>query len=115
MATVARRSRVPTLLVELSNCVLLIGGEGTLETVVERAAMAACGARVIRAGLQKLTTVATENRPFAIVVAKEIYEFGGAELDALARDVSAELIPVPHTVQAPVLTALLIEAAARLS
>jgi hypothetical protein len=103
------------LLVELSNCVLLIGADARLATVVERAAMSASGARVIQADLSKLTTVATESRPFAIVAPKEIYEFGGSELDALARDVMAELLVVPHTVQPAVLTALLVEAAARLS
>ncbi len=83
--------------------------------MAERAAMSASGARLIKADLGKLTTVATENRPFAIIVPKEIYEFGGSELDALARDVMAELLVVPHSVQSAVLTALLVEAAARLS
>lgn len=106
---------MPTLLVEVSNCVLLIGGEGRLQITAERSAQAASGARLARCDLKHATTIATEGRPYAIIIPKEIYEFGGSELDALARDVGAELIVVPHTLQAPVLTAMLVEAAAKLS
>ena len=112
---VARRSRVPTLLTELSNCVVVVGASGRLLESIDRAASVACGAHVFHANLKNAASVATQARPFALIVAKDMYEFGGAEFDALAKDVSAELIVVPHTVQSPVLTALIVEAAARLS
>ncbi len=111
----ARRSRVPTLITELSNVVVSVGATGRLLESIDRAASAACGAHVFHANLKNAASIATESRPFALIVAKDMYEFGGEEFDALARDVRAELIVVPHTVQSPVLTALIVEAASRLS
>ena len=110
-----RKSKAPTLVTELSNLIMLIGGSGRLADIVARAATQACGARVVEADLKTATTIATERRPFAMIVAKDIYEFGGPEFDALARDVSAELIVVPHTIQSAVLVALIVEAASKLA
>jgi hypothetical protein len=112
---VARRSKVPTLVTELSNMIMLIGGSGRLLEATQRAASQACGARVVEANLKTASTVAAEFRPFAMIVAKDMYEFGGDEFDALARDVRSELIVVPHSIQAAVLTALIVEAASKLS
>jgi hypothetical protein len=105
---------VPTLVTELSNLIMLIG-TGRLVEIAQRAASQACGARVVQADLKTASTIAAEYRPFAMVVAKDIYEFGGPEFDALARDVRAELIVVPHSIQAAVLAALIVEAASKLS
>jgi hypothetical protein len=106
---------VPTLVTELSNIVVLIGASERLRETTKHSGMAACGAQILAADLRNATNVATEHRPFAIVVGKDTYEFGGAEFDALARDVGAELIVVPDAVQAPLLTTLIAEAASRLS
>ncbi|MFO0616610.1 MAG: hypothetical protein U0414_28715 [Polyangiaceae bacterium] len=110
----ARRSRVPTIITELSNVVVLIGGSPRLAEAARRAALSACGARVTTATVEMAATVATASRPFGLIVPKDIYEFGGSEFDALARDIRAELIVVPDSIQSPVLTALIIEAASHL-
>lgn len=99
---------------ELSNVVVLIGGSPRLAEATKRAATSACGARLAIATIENAATVATATRPFGLVVPKELYEFGGSEFDALARDIRAELIVVPDAIQSPVLTALLIEAASHL-
>lgn len=110
----ARRSKAPTLITELSNVVVLIGGSPRLAEATKRAALSACGASVQIASIETAASVATASRPFGIIVPKDIYEFGGSEFDALARDIRAELIVVPEAIQSPVLTALIIEAAAHL-
>lgn len=94
--------------------VVLIGGSPRLVEATRRAATSACGAHVATATIETAASVATASRPFGIVVPKELYEFGGTEFDALARDVRAELIVVPESIQSPVLTALIIEAASHL-
>lgn len=98
----------------LSNCVVLIGGTGRLEQLANQAAISASGARVIRAEVSDAATVCAELRPYAILVAKDVYEFGGSEFDALARDVDAGLLVVPEQIAAPVLSAALLEEAVRL-
>lgn len=93
---------------------MVVGGSPRLVEATKRAATSACGAHVAVATLETAASVATQSRPFGIVVPKDLYEFGGSEFDALARDVRAELIVVPDAIQSPVLTALIIEAASHL-
>lgn len=100
---------------ELSNSVLVVGASDGLASRTADAARAASGGFVTRAGIAQATSLATETRPFAIVLPQELYDFGGDDFDALARDVHAELVVVPDNVQGPVLEALLLEAAARLA
>jgi hypothetical protein len=40
-------------------------------------------------------TIVAKWRPFAVVLAEELYEFDPREFDALARDVGAEIVVVP--------------------
>lgn len=108
------KSRFPTRITGLSNAVVLIGGNGELTFTAQNAALSASGAHVMRAELASSATVCAEVRPYAIIVANDVYDFGGAEFDALARDVDAGLVVVPSTVQLGVLAALLSEEALRL-
>ncbi|NUP05714.1 MAG: hypothetical protein HOW73_06595 [Polyangiaceae bacterium] len=110
----AHASRLPTLLTSLSNTVVLIGGARRLEYVAGHAALGASGAALEQTDVSHAATVCTEKRPYAIIVPKDVYEFGGSEFDALARDVAAGLVIVPEGVGIPVLTALLQEEAFRL-
>ena len=108
------QSRFPTRITALSNAVVLVGGNGELAFTAQNAALSASGAHVVRAELASSATVCAEVRPYAIVVLNDVYEFGGAEFDALARDVDAGLLVVPSTVQLGVLAAMLSEEAQRL-
>ena len=107
-------SRNPTLVTELSNCVVLIGGEPQLVASVTDAALSASGAHTIRAELASAATICAQVRPYAIVIPDDLYDFGGAEFDALAKDVGAGLVIVPSAVRTPVLSAMIAEEAARL-
>lgn len=107
-------SRFPTRVASLHNTVVLIGGSGRIQQLVGQATLAASGGRVVRVELKHAATLCAEERPYAIVVAEELYDFGGAELDALARDLNAGLVVAPDSVALPVLTALLQEEAVRL-
>lgn len=92
----------------------MIGGTGRLQQLANQAAASASGARVIRAEMADAATVCAELRPYAILVTKDVYEFGGSEFDALARDIDAGLVVVPEQIAAPVLSAALLDEAARL-
>lgn len=92
----------------------MIGGTGRLHQLANQAATSASGARVVRADVSEAATVCAEIRPYAILVAQEVYEFGGSEFDALARDIDAGLVVVPEHIAAPVLSAALLDEAARL-
>lgn len=107
-------SRFPTRLTAQSNCIVMVGGAGLLLETVKYAALTASGAQAIPTEVTSAASVVTEMRPYAIVVPEDVYEFGGAEFDALARDVDAGLVVVPRTVALAVLTAMLGEEAARL-
>lgn len=109
-----KHSRMPTRITKTANAIVVVCSADRLEEVARHAAMGASAAFVVRARLADVATVAAETRPYAIVVEKEIYDFGGAEFDALARDLEAELLPCKPTIQQAVLTALLQEAAVRL-
>lgn len=93
---------------------VLVGAHGRLVTATTLATTSASGGTLIRAVVSDAATVCAENRPYAIVIPQEVYDFGGSEFDALARDLSAGLVVVPSTVPAAVLGALLIEEASRL-
>lgn len=108
------QSRFPTRITALSNAVVLVGGNGGLAFTAQNAALSASGAHVVRAELASSATVCAEVRPYAIIVPNDVYDFGGAEFDALARDIDAGLLVVPSTVQLGVLAAMLSEEALRL-
>lgn len=108
------QSRFPTRITALSNVVVLVGGNGELTFTAQNAALSVSGAYVVRAELATSATVCAEVRPYAIVVSNDVYDFGGAEFDALARDVDAGLLVVPSTIQLGVLAAMLSEEALRL-
>lgn len=97
---------------EKTNRVVVVGGDAIFLALVDSAARTACVAKTIAApDLATVATTVTEKRPFAIVVARAIHDFGGPDLDALARDVGAELLVVPETIASPVLSAMILEAA----
>jgi hypothetical protein len=108
------QSRFPTRITALSNAVVLVGGNGELAFTAQNAALSASGAHVVRAELASSATVCAEVRPYAIIVPNDVYDFGGAEFDALARDVDAGLLVVPSSIQLGVLAAMLSEEALRL-
>ena len=60
-----------------------------------RAAIDAAGARLQTSDLENVATNAARYRPFAILIAQDVYEFDAAEFDDLARDVDATLLTVP--------------------
>ncbi|MBL9023399.1 MAG: hypothetical protein JNL21_14460 [Myxococcales bacterium] len=105
---------MPTRLAQTANLVILVGGEGALVETARQAALYASGAQMMESPVATLATVAAERRPYAIVVPRHIYDFGGSELDALARDVGAGLVVVTDSVQIEVLVASLADAASRL-
>ncbi|HTJ85441.1 MAG TPA: hypothetical protein VL400_27170 [Polyangiaceae bacterium] len=107
-------SRRPTKIASLSNSVVFVGGEGPLSVTAQHSALMASGANLVFASVSTVATVAAETRPYAIIVPRVVYEFGGDEFDALARDVDAELVVVPDEIRQPVLSTLLAEAAQRL-
>ena len=107
-------SRFPTRLVSQSNCVVLVGGAGLLKETVQYATLSASGAQAVPAEVASAASVAAEMRPYAIIVPEDVYQFGGQEFDALARDVDAGLVVVPRNVPLAVLTAMLGEEASRL-
>lgn len=98
----------------MANVVILVGGEGTLVETARQAALYASGAQLVATPVASLATVATERRPYAIIVPRHIYDFGGSELDALARDIDAGLVVVVDSVRLEVLITSLADAAARL-
>jgi hypothetical protein len=93
--------------------VVVAGADGLLDTA-KQAATAASAAKLVPLDLHHVATGCAEARPYAIVVSKDVYEFGGSEFDALARDLSAGLIVVPETIAMPLLVTLLQEEARRL-
>ena len=105
---------MPTRVAGLSNVVVLVGGPEPLATRTRAAAASASAAHVHATGVASLATVCAEMRPYAIIIPNDLYEFGGPEFDALARDLNAGLVVVPTGVQQAVLVALLSEEAARL-
>jgi hypothetical protein len=107
-------SRVPTRLTTQTNAVVLVAADGELVETVRQAALYASGAQTIEALLDNLATVVAEMRPYAIVVPRDVYDFGGSDLDALARDVDAGLVVVSHSVQLELLVTSLSDAASRL-
>lgn len=107
-------SRFPTRITELSNAVVLVGGTEPLVECARLAAAKASAARLIGAEVASLATVCAEARPYAIIIPEELYDFGGPEFDALARDVGAGVVVVPAKVQLGVLAALVAEEAIRL-
>ncbi len=84
-----------------------------METV-RQAALYSSGAQLVETSIGELSTVATELRPYAILVPRDVYDFGGGDLAALARDVDAGLVVVSDAVQIEVLIASLRDEAARL-
>ncbi|NUO52045.1 MAG: hypothetical protein HOV80_24605 [Polyangiaceae bacterium] len=107
-------SREPTRLTTQTNAVVLVGAYGELVETVRQAALYASGARTIETQLDNLATVAAELRPYAIVVPRDLYDFGGSDLDALARDIDAGLVVVSDSVQLELLVTSLGDAASRL-
>jgi hypothetical protein len=110
----AKHSRMPTRITQIANAIVVVCSAERLAITTKQAAMGASAGFVVRAKLSEVATVAAETRPYAIVVEQEIYDFGSAEFDALAKDLEAELLPCKPTIQQAVLTALLQEAAVRL-
>jgi hypothetical protein len=80
----------------------------------KHAALTSSGANLLACDVSSVATVVAECRPYALVVPRVLYEFGGDEFNALARDVDAELVVVPEGIKLAVLTAILSEAAQRL-
>lgn len=80
----------------------------------KKAAEGASGARVLQVTIKNVATLAAETRPYALVVPRDVHEFGASEFEALARDIDAELVVVPDNVHPSVLSTMLLEAAARL-
>jgi hypothetical protein len=111
---VVLHSRIPTRITALANAVVLVGGTEELVFTAQNAALSASGAHVLRAEVASSATVCAEVRPYAIILPNDVYEFGGAEFDALARDLDAGLVVVPSTIQLGVLAAMLAEEALRL-
>ncbi len=82
--------------------------------MAEQAVLEASGGQALRADLASVATVAAERRPYALIIPREVYEFGASEFDALARDLDTGLIVVPDGVRLAVLSAMLSEEAVRL-
>lgn len=78
------------------------------------AALEVSGGVVVAADIASVATVAAEGRPYAIVIPRDVYDFGASEFDALARDLSAGLVVVPDGVRLAVLAAMLGEESQRL-
>ncbi|MBK6513961.1 MAG: hypothetical protein IPG04_07495 [Polyangiaceae bacterium] len=98
----------------MHNTIVLVGGVDRLAEVALKAAFAASAARVVRADINNAATICAEERPYAILVAEEVYDFGGPEFDALGRDLHAGVVVAPDTVALAVLTAMFQEEAVRL-
>lgn len=75
--------------------VVVIGGPSKMVEAAKKAAAVAAGAIVVACSVNDAATTAAKNRPFALVVSQEVYEFDSSEFKALARDVKAELITIP--------------------
>ena len=74
--------------------VLVVGGPQELLTMTQRAARSVPIAEVVFAELRDAPTRAAEKWPFTIVVSEDLYAFDATEFDALARDVSAQVLIV---------------------
>ena len=98
----------------LANAVVLVAASPGLSITVKHAVLEASGGLVIVCDLSSMTTVAAESRPYAIVVPRDVYEFGRSEFDALARDLDTGLVVVPEGVRLAVVSAMLSEEAMRL-
>lgn len=82
--------------------VVVIGGPDALLHAARRAAPSVTGARVLAATVEEAATVVAESRPFAILISDELYQLDPPEFDALARDVSAVVVPLETLGLAPV-------------
>lgn len=98
----------------LSNAVVLVATSPALTVTAKQAVLEASGGQAIGADLTSVATVAAELRPYAIIIPRDVYEFGASEFDALARDLDTGLIVVPDGVRLAVLAAMLGEEAIRL-
>ena len=109
-----RPSGLVTRVTDASNAVVLIAGSERLLVTTTHAAASASGARVLQVTMKNAATLAAETRPYALVVPRDVHEFGASEFEALARDVDAELVVVPDNIHPSVLGTMLLEAASRL-
>ena len=75
--------------------VVVVGGPTKMIEAAKKAATAAAGAISVACPVSDAATTAAKNRPFALVMSQEVYEFDCDEFVALARDVKAELIAIP--------------------
>jgi hypothetical protein len=81
--------------------IVVVGGPDTLIEAARRCAGdVSRGARVVRTQLANAANAIARERPFAIVLSDELYEFDAEEFDALARDVKAMVLALP-TARAP--------------
>jgi hypothetical protein len=98
----------------LSNAVVLVAASPGLAMTTKAAALEVSGGSVVPADISSVATVAAEIRPYAIVIPRDVYEFGASEFDALARDLDTGMVVVPDGVRLAVLAATLGEEAQRL-
>ena len=112
-----RRVRISsrsTKATSLSNAVVLVSTSPALTFTASQAVLEVSGGQAVAADLSSVATVAAELRPYALIIPRDVYEFGAPEFDALAKDLDTGLIIVPDGVQLAVLSALLSEEAVRL-
>lgn len=87
-ALVTQKARVVTI-------VVVVGGPNELIEATRNAAAASVGALTIACDIGEAATQVAQNRPFAIVMNDDLYNFDTAEFNALAKDVNATIIPFP--------------------
>ncbi len=75
--------------------VVVVGGPTKMVEAAKKASAVAAGAIAVACPVNDAATIAAKNRPFALVVSQEVYEFDSDEFIALARDVKAQLITIP--------------------
>jgi hypothetical protein len=76
-------------------CVLLIGADEGVTSLVRRCAALAVSARLEITDVESMGTRAAEWRPFAILVQTSLLEFAPEEFIAVARSVGARLVTLP--------------------
>ena len=94
MATVTRRSDMPTAKVTPAPVVLLIGCPSALGKRCRDAAIAG-QSLVVEAEVANAATLAAQTRPLVIVILEDLYAFDAASFNDLAADVRARLVLLP--------------------
>lgn len=110
-APVRKPPLTPTTPQRVAPCALLAGVDSTLTAVCRQSTAIAAGARLEVCDMGSLTNRAAELRPFALIIPRDLLDFDPTELIALARTVSAVLVPIePERTATPLGRAELVRA-----